>query len=265
MNAWTTVSDLATGTGTLVLAVATFASVRSANRSARTAETTRKAGMRPILMNSRLQDPAQKVSFADEKWLAVPGGGAAVEATDEAVYLAVSLRNAGTGMGILHGWRVCDVMERGSQRRPELAEFTAQTRDMYVASGDAGFWQGALRDPSAEIFKHATAAIDARTRLTLDLLYGDFEGGQRVISRFTLAFSPFGHREHGETQENRPGQPRGPGGPGGPGDGTPGPADEAQGRGDLTPAQKEHLARPPASRWIASVVRHWNVDQPDPR
>lgn len=35
---WTTVSSLATGVGTLVLAIATFASVRSANRSARVAQ-----------------------------------------------------------------------------------------------------------------------------------------------------------------------------------------------------------------------------------
>jgi hypothetical protein len=258
VNAWTTVSDLATGAGTLVLAVATFASVRSANRSARTAETTRKAGMRPILMNSRLQDPAQKVSFADEKWLGIPGSGAAVEVTGETVYLAVSLRNAGTGMGILHGWRICDVMERGNQRRPELSEFTAQTRDMYVPSGDVGFWQGALRDPSAEIFKHATAAIDAGTRLTLDLLYGDFEGGQRVISRFTLAYSPYGHREHGQTLD-RGGQP------GGQAEGAPDRPGAAHGRGDLTVGQKELLSRPASARWIASVVRHWNVDQADPR
>ena len=38
MNDWTTVSSLATGVGTLVLAVATFASVRSANRAAHAAE-----------------------------------------------------------------------------------------------------------------------------------------------------------------------------------------------------------------------------------
>jgi len=192
VSAWTTVSDLATGAGTLVLAVATFASVRSANRSARTAEIARKAGMRPVLMNSRLQDPAQKVSFADEKWLAIPGSGAAVEATDDAVYLAVSLRNAGTGMGILHGWRICDVIERGDQRRPELAEFTAQTRDMYVASGDIGFWQGAFRDPTEPIFGLARDAANARQGVTIELLYGDHEGGQRMISRFGLTPTPNG-------------------------------------------------------------------------
>jgi hypothetical protein len=46
--------------------------------------------------------------------------------------------------------------------------------------------------------------------LTVDLLYGDNEGGQRVISRFAL-------------------QPRDDGG------------------------------------WIATIGRHWNVDQADPR
>jgi len=35
---WTTASSLATGFGTLVLALATFAAVRSANRAARAAE-----------------------------------------------------------------------------------------------------------------------------------------------------------------------------------------------------------------------------------
>jgi len=35
---WVTISSLATAGGTLVLALATFASVRSANRSARVAE-----------------------------------------------------------------------------------------------------------------------------------------------------------------------------------------------------------------------------------
>ena len=38
MADWVTISSLATAGGTLVLAVATFSSVRSANRSARVAE-----------------------------------------------------------------------------------------------------------------------------------------------------------------------------------------------------------------------------------
>jgi hypothetical protein len=60
---WTTVSALATGGGTLVLAVATFASVRSANRAARAAERSLMAGLRPLLVPSRLDDGSQKVYF----------------------------------------------------------------------------------------------------------------------------------------------------------------------------------------------------------
>ncbi len=48
MADWVTISSLATAGGTLVLAVATFSSVRSANRSARTAERSLLAGVRPI-------------------------------------------------------------------------------------------------------------------------------------------------------------------------------------------------------------------------
>ncbi|HEX3489413.1 MAG TPA: hypothetical protein VHU92_08715 [Streptosporangiaceae bacterium] len=91
MSNWpTTVADLATGAGTLVLAVATFASVRSANRSTATAQEALQAGLRPVMMNSRFQDPRQKVMFGDGRWVHLPGGAAAVEIGDNAIYLALS-------------------------------------------------------------------------------------------------------------------------------------------------------------------------------
>jgi hypothetical protein len=71
---WATVSSLATAAGTLVLAVATFAAVRSANQAARTAEHSLLAALRPLFVPSRLQDEPQKVLFADGKWIGVPGG-----------------------------------------------------------------------------------------------------------------------------------------------------------------------------------------------
>jgi hypothetical protein len=73
---WTTISSLATAAGTLVLGVATFASVRSANRAARAAEASLLAGLRPLLVPSRLQDPPQKVSYVDQHWLRIEGGRA---------------------------------------------------------------------------------------------------------------------------------------------------------------------------------------------
>jgi hypothetical protein len=245
----TTVADLATGAGTLVLAVATFASVRSANRSTATAQEALQAGLRPVMMNSRFQDPRQKVMFGDGRWVHLPGGAAAVEIGDNAIYLAVSIRNAGTGMGILHGWRISARLPGEQLVRPPLDEFTPQTRDLYVGSGDVGFWQGALRDPDAERFKTIQAAIESSEILQLDLLYGDFEGGQRVISRFTLAQSPFGQRPHGENLTDAEIAAQG-------GDST-GPV---EGRGQGQPGSEQDQVR-----WIASVVRHWNVDRPDPR
>ena len=183
---WVTISALATAGGTLVLAVATFASVRSANRAARVAERSLLLGMRPLLLPSRLDDPSQKVGFVDEKWVVVPPGGAVAEVGDEAIYLAINLRNAGSGIAVLHGWSFYPDRELNNPHRP-LEEFTRMTRDLYVPVGDVGFWQGALRDPAAHEFAAAREAIEARGRwLTVDLLYGDHEGGQRVISRFAL-------------------------------------------------------------------------------
>ncbi len=94
---WASISALATGAGTLVLAGATFASVRSANRAARVAERSLLANLRPLLIPSRLEDPVQKITYADGKWLQVAGGGGVAEMGDEAVYLALALRNAGQG------------------------------------------------------------------------------------------------------------------------------------------------------------------------
>src|SRR5664279_2912666 len=98
---WATISSLATAGGTLVLAGATFAAVRSSNRAARATERALLEGIRPILMPSRLQDPVQKVGFLDDHWLKLEGGRAVAEVADGAVYLAMSLRNAGSGIAVL--------------------------------------------------------------------------------------------------------------------------------------------------------------------
>lgn len=183
---WTNISALATAGGTLVLALATFASVRSANRAARAAERSLLAGLRPLLMPSRLEDPVQKITFVEGKWLAAPGGGAAAEASEEAVYLAATLRNVGSGIAVLHGWRFYPQRLVGTRDQPSPEEFTRLTRDLYVPVGDVGFWQGTFRDPSTSEFAQAKAVIEAREPWTIDVLYGDAEGGQRVISRFGM-------------------------------------------------------------------------------
>jgi hypothetical protein len=74
MAVWETIASLATAGGTLVLAVATFASVRSSNQSARTAERAARtaersllASQKPLLVNSRAQDPEQKIEFSETR------------------------------------------------------------------------------------------------------------------------------------------------------------------------------------------------------
>lgn len=188
---WVTISALATAGGTLILAVATFSSVRSANRAARAAERSLLAGLRPVLMPSRLEDPPQKVSFADQHWVTIQGGHAAFEASPQAIYLVISLRNAGSGIAVLHGWYFYP--ERVTTADPaDIRDFRRLTRDIYVPAGDSGFWQGAFRDPSEPAFAIARNAATAAQPVTVDLLYGDHEGGQRMISRFALTATPNG-------------------------------------------------------------------------
>jgi hypothetical protein len=186
MADWATISSLATAAGTLVLAVATFSSVRSANRAARAAERSLLAGLRPVLMPSRLQDPPEKISFIDGHLVKVDGGHGAVEIIDNVGYLAMTLRNAGSGIAVLHGWFLHSERPDTDTGHPEPSAFRRLTRDIYVPANDVGFWQGALRDPREADFAVVTEAAQERANVTVDLLYGDHEGGQRTISRFSF-------------------------------------------------------------------------------
>lgn len=186
MADWVTISSLATAGGTLVLALATFASVRSANRSARVAEESLLASVRPLLMPSRLDDPMVKVGFGDDHWVHVHGGCGTIEIAEKAVYLTMSLRNAGNGIAVLHGWRLGSAENLGDQQRPPLEDFRRLTRDIYIPSGDIYFWQGAIREPDDPDRDVVERHVAAGERTIVDVLYGDQHGGQRVISRFSL-------------------------------------------------------------------------------
>jgi hypothetical protein len=86
---------------------------------------------------------------------------------------------------VLHGWRFYPADMR-ADGRPGPEDFTNQTRDLYVAPSDTGFWQAAFRDPASPDYDVARQAIKDGETITVDLLYGDQAGGQRVISRFVL-------------------------------------------------------------------------------
>jgi hypothetical protein len=187
MADWPTIASLATAGGTLVLAGATFASVRSANRAARAAERALLAGLRPLLLPTQLEDPPQKVTWVDRHFTSVGGGRAAVEVADDVIYLAAAVRNAGSGIAVLHGWRVLTGIATDiPPGRPE--EFRRQTRDLYVPAAHNGFWQGAIREDGDPDRERVLEAIADRERITVEILYGDAEGGQRTITRF--AFTP---------------------------------------------------------------------------
>jgi hypothetical protein len=209
----TTYADLATAGGTLILAISTFSAVRSANRAARVAERALMVGLRPLLVPSRLDDTAQKVFYGDGKFQYLQGGRGAAEVEGGNVYVAISLRNAGRGIAVIHGWRFrAGRLPRNGH--PPLEEFKEQQLDIQVPPNDVGFWEGAFREPDADPqYEAAIAAVLGEDMLTVDILYGDHEGGQRCISRFAL-------RPH-RTED--------------------------------------------AVVWMANVIRHWNIDRPDPR
>jgi hypothetical protein len=185
---WATISALATGAGTLVLAIATFASVRSSNRSARIAEAALQEQRRPVLAPSRLQDPVQKLLFLGGHWLSAAGGRAAAEHVDGSVYLAISLRNVGSGIGVCQGWAVRTGFGTYREMPTHLAVevFHPQTRDLYIPAGDIGMWQGALRNPDDPVHAATVEAIDSRQPITVELLYTDQIGRQRTIVRLNL-------------------------------------------------------------------------------
>jgi hypothetical protein len=184
MADWVTISSLATAGGTLVLAVATFSSVRSANRSARVAERSLLAAQRPVLTPSREDDPSERVMFGEGHRVTVEGHGGVLEVFDGRIYMAIGLRNAGAGIAVLHGWRVAPYQQGTPHERPQLEEFRRQQRDLYIPVGGSGFWQGAIRDPADPSYEGLLAAAQDGTRLALDLLYSDHEGAQRAIARF---------------------------------------------------------------------------------
>jgi hypothetical protein len=207
---WPTVASLATAGGTLVLALATFASVRSANRSARIAELALQEQRRPVLVQSRLDDPLQKIMFVDSHWVHVPGGRAVAEHIEGTVYLAMSLRNVGAGIGVLQGWVAHAGLQTSQVDHASEEDFRRLTRDLYIPAGDVGLWQGALRDPTDDAHTPIADAADRHQTISIELLYTDQVGGQRTISRF-------------------------------------------------------HLAPVGEDGWLASVGRHWYLDQEGPR
>lgn len=193
MSDWSTIASIATAGGTLVLAVATFSSVRSGQRSARIAERSTAIaerglliGMRPVLAPARESDPPETVRFGDGRITTVEGGVAAVERDGENYYFVIPLRNVGNGLAVIQAWRLVARSPGLTPSHSEPDEHRRQARDLYVSAGDSGFWQGAVRDADDPFRSGLDEALAAGGAMMVDLLYGDHEGGQTTISRFVL-------------------------------------------------------------------------------
>ena len=164
MSVWSEASSFATGAGTLVLAVATFASVRSANRSARTAEQALQEARRPVLVHSQLRGPG---------------------AEDRLHRCPLDKRRRRSRGGRTPGRRHLSGHERAQRRRghrgasrlvarpgvvradvdpaPE-EDVHLLSRDLYVPAGDIGIWQGALRDPGTSSTEPCATSSKAVSR-----------------------------------------------------------------------------------------------------
>ncbi|MCU1450464.1 MAG: hypothetical protein JWP02_2634 [Acidimicrobiales bacterium] len=186
MANWVTISQFATAAGTLVLAGATFAAVRSANTAARTAERSLMTALRPLLIPSRPNDPPMKVLWSDSHFIRLDGAHAHVEATDDVIYLAMSVRNAGNGIAVLHGWYPLPDEVFRNPAHADPAEFRRLSIDLYVSAGDPGYWESAVRGRDDPAWDGLAKAIAERRTFGIEVLYGDQEGGQRVISRFLI-------------------------------------------------------------------------------
>jgi hypothetical protein len=181
-----TIASLATAGGTLILALATFSSTRSANRAARATEQSLKIGLRPVIFNARPQDPGQKVGWVDGHWAYLEEGYAAIQEEDSRLYLAMPLRNVAAGLAVLDAWYLWPERPEPSEGPRPIEEFRRLGRDLYVPAGDVSFWQAAIREPADELYEPVRESIRSERSMCVDLLYGDHEGGQRTITRFSL-------------------------------------------------------------------------------
>jgi len=130
----------------------------------------------------------QKIMFLEGNWVSASGGRAAVEHVDGTVFLAISLRNASSGIAVCQSWaaRPGEGSPRTLPEHAPLDDFRLQSRDLYVPAGDIGMWQGALRNPDDPFRADIVDAIETGRPILIELLYSDLVGRQRTISRYSL-------------------------------------------------------------------------------
>lgn len=199
MPDWETLADFGTAAGTIVLAAATFVAVRASALSTRIAERALLTGQRPLLTPAGPEDATDTVQFAGGEVFKLSSGQALVRIETDVIYLAIPLVNEGSGPAVLRGYRLEGETESevaldpyGAARHlrgepaPAAASFSVQQRDLLISTRRPGFWQAALRDPNEPRYQEVHQAVETRGRITVDVLYGDHEGGQPTATKFVL-------------------------------------------------------------------------------
>ncbi len=182
MPAWVEVAAVVVTAATVVLAFFTFWAVRGADRTARAAEKVLVLQTRAALVPAHRDDPVQHIVFQGGHWLKpeVAGGRAVLEVEEngEGVYMGIALRNVGLGLALLYGWHLSPGLLTAETAPEDFDKFVSLSRALHVPPGGVGFWQAQAREEHRPIVREA----EARGRpLTVDLLYGNEEGGQGRI------------------------------------------------------------------------------------
>ena len=200
MTAWGTWAEVGTALGTLGLAGATFSSVRSSSRTARIAERALLASQRPVLAPSgpgrsrrsgavrgraglrppRRQTARRTSRAGSSTWPSRSATLGRESRCSRAYHLQAESADhvARDPKGVAR--------HRRGDTPPGITSFAPQQRDLLISTGRVGFWQAALRDPGAPLFAATAEALDTAGRITVDILYGDHEGGQPTITRLVL-------------------------------------------------------------------------------
>jgi len=77
--------------------------------------------------------------WGDEHWARLSGSGGVAEVVDGNVYLAMSVRNSGSGVAVIHGWHPTSI-EAGLERNPGIVVTAAHCVNSipYVVAAEPG-------------------------------------------------------------------------------------------------------------------------------
>jgi len=178
---------------TTLLAIVTFALVCATYLMAQTAKRQFGRQLLPILIPSRIRDPIRKVYFSNNTWQMLYGDQVLVDSVDT-LYVAIPLRNIGSGTAVVRGLSIPDVGPDDDalpRRRPSLKNLIAAKTDLLLGPGDISHLSIDSEAQTADRQRHALQTqverIDRDSGVYLDILHCDHVRRQHNITRIELA------------------------------------------------------------------------------